>query len=143
MRRVPLERPLDRRRNWRRYRQMRPARHEAVLVRDVLQLDGGAIGRGVVERALRLLDGVLRAGVLQHALLLGRDAVLRLVAPLVRAVEVHLLLLLQDADLLAGRDGRLRPVLRQTAPEDSQKDQLIQFGLECCGAKSVSSTYRC
>lgn len=44
--------------------------------------------------------------VLQESLLLRLDAVARLVAPLVRAIKVHLLLLLEYRNWLGGERGR-------------------------------------
>lgn len=54
---------------------------ESVLVGDVLEGDGGAVGGGVLEGALGLQRGVVRAlCALQVALLLGGDAVVGLKA---------------------------------------------------------------
>lgn len=76
-----VERPLDRRRDRGRRRDVRALRLEAVLVGHVAQLDGLALRVRVLVLALRDLRLQLRlAGVLQEALLLGGDAVAGLVA---------------------------------------------------------------
>lgn len=82
---------------------MSPLRLEPVLVGDVLQKNGGPVGGGVLEGALHLLGFTVgMSGVLQLALLLRRDAVPGLERGVVAAVEVHLLLLLEDGGVTLG-----------------------------------------